>query len=359
MVEKIILFGSGNYAAQKMNFIRDNYEILGYVDNAVKPGKTEYEGEYTKLNPSDITFYDNDSKIILLSFKWYEMYSQLIEMGVDEKRILFGNTFKPSLDVVEKLLSDEDVALNSQNGSLVIEYNKQKVICANETEFKSFIRNIVSERDSFYKCLTDLPVKPFSKRFGIELGTAVDRIYIERFIESNSEYIKGTVMEIAELKYAQKYQNQIDQSLILHINGWGKNVIKGDFVTGEGIIENSVDCLICTQTLLCIYDIHSAIKNIYKMLKPGGCALFTVPGITQLSLYDYRNWGQYWSFTEQSARKMCMEAFDSDKISTKVYGNVKTAMSFLYGVCAESLSEIDFEYDDEQFQVIIGIRVVK
>lgn len=86
-------------------------------------------------------------------------------------------------------------------------------------------------------------------------------------------------------------------------------------------------------------------------------ALITVPGITQISMYDYRNWGQYWSFTKQSALKMCKKYFEDIKI--EIYGNVKTSIAFLYGIPAESLDISDFDYNDEQYQMVIGMKVKK
>ena len=79
----------------------------------------------------------------------------------------------------------------------------------------------------------------------------------------------------------------------------------------------------------------------------------------QISLYDYRNWGQYWSFTEQSIRALLKKYFAEENIDIQVYGNVKTAVGLLYGVCAENFSDEDFTYNDNQFQVIIGARVTK
>lgn len=52
-----------------------------------------------------------------------------------------------------------------------------------------------------------------------------------------------------------------------------------------------------------IYDFSSVVNNIYKMLKPGGVALITVAGISQLAREDAGNWGSYWSFEPDSLRK--------------------------------------------------------
>lgn len=358
-MEKAIIFGCGNYAKQKLGSVRKHYEIVGCIDNAVKPGlEKEFEGIVVR-NPIEIDSFGSDSKIVLLSFKWFEMFQQLNKANVDRDRLLFGALFSPYLDEVEKLYNENNIKIIPIENALKIQINNKEVNCYKKSEFDKCIREEIVRTSASCKALTDLPLQPISRRFGAEFGTPIDRIYIERFIRINSKYIKGTVMEIAEDKYSQKYEPQIDQLQILHVNGWGKDVIKGNFETGEGIIANSVDCLICTQTLLMIYDLDNSVKNIYALLKEGGTALITVPGITQISMYDYRNWGQYWSFTEKSFRRLLEKYFSPSDIEIKIYGNVKTAIGFLYGICAEEYSERDIDYSDSQYQVLIGARVTK
>lgn len=129
----------------------------------------------------------------------------------------------------------------------------------------------------------------------------------------------------------------------------GKNCIKGNLETGEGIAENSIDCFICTQTIQFIYDVHSVVRNIHRMLKPGGTALVTAHCLGQISLYDYHNWGEYWRFTDISMRRLFAEIFDENKVTVKLWGNIKTAIAFQYGLCAENLHEADFVFHDEQY----------
>lgn len=41
------------------------------------------------------------------------------------------------------------------------------------------------------------------------------------------------------------------------------------------------------------------------------------------------------------------------------YGNIKTTVAMLYGVCQEQLNKQDFEYNDEQYPLIVAARVQK
>ena len=198
-----------------------------------------------------------------------------------------------------------------------------------------------------------------SRAFGRELGTPIDRAYIDNFLENNKTDISRDVMEIAEDIYTVRYGTEVKKSYILHVNGWN-NSIKGNLATGEGIQSNLVDCIICTQTIQMIYEIEDALKNIYKLLKKDGVALITIHGISQLSMGDYNNWGEYWRITAKTAFRLAESAgFEPDNINVESFGNVKTVMCFLYGMCQEQLNKDDFMYNDEQFPLMICMRVKK
>lgn len=139
----------------------------------------------------------------------------------------------------------------------------------------------------------------------------------------------------------------------------GENAIKGNLETGEGIVENSVDCLICTQTIQFIYDLDSVAANIYKMLKPGGNALITAAGISYLSMYDYNNWGEYWKFTRLSMSKIFEKYFDKENIKVDTYGNSKIAMGMMYGLCKEDFRYEDLDYRDEQYPLTVVAKITK
>ena len=204
-----------------------------------------------------------------------------------------------------------------------------------------------------------LKTKPVSTVFGLDRGTPIDRFYIEQFLQHNSARITGTCIEIAENTYTKKYGKSVSKSLILHVKQSNNTDIIGDLQTGEGIPTEIADCFIMTQTLSFIYDLKATIKHSLQMLKPGGCLLITNPGITQLSRYDYDRWGQYWSFTDMSIRKLFEEFVPAENIKTFTYGNVKTASCFLYGLSLEDLSLKDLQYNDPNYQLVIAAVITK
>jgi ubiquinone/menaquinone biosynthesis C-methylase UbiE len=85
----------------------------------------------------------------------------------------------------------------------------------------------------------------------------------------------------------------------------GKNTtIIADLARANHIPSNTFECVICCQTLQCIYDVKAEITTLSRILKPGGVLLATFPGITQT--YDEEDWSDfwYWNFTRISAQKL-------------------------------------------------------
>lgn len=352
-MEEVIIFGTGRYYLSKKEDLQKKYKIVGFLDNAMKPGGSGKFEEIELYHPEDFALLP-EAPIFIMSAKFYEMSMQLLSLGVAKDRIRFGVNLMPYYDETERIFADLNLELWVEDHKLILQNTENTYSFADEKEYKEVLRELYIKRNLYIKLIADMPLKPISKRFGDEMGTPIDRYYIEKFLYDNQKYIHGSVMEIADNSYTMRFGKNVSNSYILHVNGWGKNVIKGNLATGEGISENAVDCLICTQTIQFIYDFSAVAANIYKILKPGGTALITAHGISQLSMYDYQNWGEYWRFTDMAMRKILCECFPKDSVEVCSYGNVKTTICFLYGLCIENLLESDFEYNDEQYPMVIA-----
>jgi glycosyltransferase involved in cell wall biosynthesis len=201
---------------------------------------------------------------------------------------------------------------------------------------------------------------PFSNDFGFDRGGAIDRFYIENFIEENSPVVKGAVLEIGDNEYTMKYgRDLVQQSDILHIDSSNnKATYVGDITNIPEIPSEKFDCIIFTQTLHLIYDFKSALHTCYRLLKPGGCLLLTVPGITPV---DRGPWKDYWlwSFTDTAMKKVMTETFNGSVVEVKTYGNVYVASAFLYGMGLSEFKEDVLKHHDPSYQVIISVKAIK
>jgi hypothetical protein len=198
-------------------------------------------------------------------------------------------------------------------------------------------------------------LEPVSREFGFDRGKPVDRWYIERFLSEHRADVRGAVLEVAESTYTQWYgDGEVARADVLHHTGNTDSTLVGDLTTGEGLPSARYDCFICTQTLPFIYDVHAAVRGIASVLKPGGVVLATVPGMSQVSREDKRDWGDWWRFTSQGTERLFSEAFCD--VQTKAHGNVLAASAFLYAYSAEELTEQELEYHDPEYELLITVR---
>ena len=357
MKEQICVFGVGSYYSSKKQTIVDKYEIVTYIDNRVPSGKKEFCDGKTVYNPEDWLKIGAELKVVLMAADWFGMWLQLKSYNFSSDQIILAYDIKPFYDRTEEIIAENSISFKLCDKWISVECDGKESIIKNKNEYKIYLDSLVHKVDYMVDAIANMSMFPSSSRFGLERGKPIDRVFIEKFIERNKKFIRGTVIEIGDDRYMKQYSEYIDDPKIMHVNGWGG--MKGNLATGEGIIEDYADCLICTQTLQHIYDLRSCIHNIYKLLKPGGTALITNGCIGELSLYDYHNWGEYWKFTDMAASKLFSECFDSKNVEVTTYGNVKAAIAFLYGLCAEEVPNETFEYQDEQYPMVVTIRAIK
>lgn len=203
-------------------------------------------------------------------------------------------------------------------------------------------------------------LEPLSSCFGYDRGTPIDRYYIENFLAAHQEDIKGHTLEIGDASYTKRFGgDRFKQIDVLHVTeGNPQATIIADLSNADQIPSNTFDCFILTQTLQFIYDIPQAIETIYRILKPGGVILATVPGISQIADDE---WGEswYWALTKLSATKLFAEVFPPENIEVAAYGNVLATTAFLQGMAAEELKPHELAHSDRQYQMLITIRAVK
>jgi SAM-dependent methyltransferase len=203
-------------------------------------------------------------------------------------------------------------------------------------------------------------LKPISQQFGFDRGQPIDRYYMENFLSRQSEHIHGFVLEIGDNFYTYKFGgDRVTKSDVLHaVEGNPNATIIGDLSDAEHIPSNTFDCFILTQTLQYVYDLRSGLKTIYRILKPGGIVLVTLPSITPLSDAEWNNYW-YWGFTTVSAQKLFEEVFPKTNVEVETYGNVLAATAFIQGLATQELTKAELDYRDPSYQVLITVKAVK
>ena len=203
-------------------------------------------------------------------------------------------------------------------------------------------------------------LNPLSRLFGYDRGLPVDRYYIERFLAEETGSIRGRVLEVGDDCYTRRFGgDRVTHSDVLHVHhGNPQATIVADLSDGKEIPSDCFDCVILTQTLHVIYDVHNAIRTLHRILKPGGILLATVPGISQIDHYEWaEQW--YWSFTTRSSRRLFGEVFSADRVTIQAYGNVRAATAFLYGLATEELRCEELDYRDRDYELLITAKAIK
>jgi len=202
---------------------------------------------------------------------------------------------------------------------------------------------------------------PLCGEFGFDRGTPIDRYYVREFLAPYQQLVHGTCLEVAEDRYSTWLGgDRISKLEILHLTGEdGDATIIGDLTDLTEVPDATFDTIIATQTLPFIYDLQSAVRELYRLLKPGGTCLATVSGISQISAYDMARWGEFWRFTNLSARRLFSEMFGSDRVEVQSFGNAATATAFLQGVAAEELDPELLDANHPLYQVLIGVKATK
>lgn len=202
---------------------------------------------------------------------------------------------------------------------------------------------------------------PITRSFGFERGLPVDRLYIEAFLASHAADIHGAVLEVGDSGYTQRFGRDVDQAAVLDFPRAANPAatLIADLGVSAQFPADAYDCFICTQTLLFVQNLAVAVQSIHRLLRPGGVALITVPGISQIVRENMDREGDFWRFTSRGCRDLFTPVFGREAVQVQAFGNVLSATAFLYGLAAEDLHAEELDVHDPDYELLIGARVQK
>lgn len=202
---------------------------------------------------------------------------------------------------------------------------------------------------------------PISRIWGLDRGVPIDRYYIEGFLKQNASVIRGDVLEAQNDSYARRYGgDSVARCDVLSVSSANTlATIVANLEEAGNIPDNVYDCVILTQTLHLVYKVDAAVRTLHRILRPGGAALVTIPGISKVTVDQAENWCSQWAFTPHSATTAFGEVFGMENVEVKAHGNVLAAVAFLHGLASAELRKSELDYADAEYPVIIEIRAVK
>ncbi len=219
---------------------------------------------------------------------------------------------------------------------------------------------VVNERPAETPGANEAAPTPLSRQFGLDRGLPIDRHYIEDFLHTWRDDIRGRVLEVGGDEYTRRFGgSRVAEHDVLSLVDTPSTTIVGDLTRAATLPEAAYDCFILTQTLPFIFDVSAALRSAWRALKPGGVLLLTVPGISQVSQYDSERWGDYWRFTPQAVQRLLTGPFAAAEVALRTYGNVRSAAALLEGRAAHELRPIELEHVDPDYPVIVAARASK
>jgi SAM-dependent methyltransferase len=199
---------------------------------------------------------------------------------------------------------------------------------------------------------------PFSREFGYDRGTPIDRYYIERFLSTHSQDVRGTVLEVKDSTYTAQFGQDVFRSEVLDVDPSNPHAtIIADLAAADAIEDESFDCFILTQTLQFVYDSKSAVRHAHRVLRQGGVLLVTLPIVSPI--VEEAGLRDYWRFTPASCRRLFGDVFGPDSVEISIDGNVLSSIAFFAGVAQEELDGSDLDQRDARFPTIACVRAVK
>ena len=201
---------------------------------------------------------------------------------------------------------------------------------------------------------------PVSRNWGSERGRPVDRHYIHRFLADHAGDVRGHVLEMLDAGLTTTYgAERVERSDVLDIDpGNARATLVADLRMAEHLPADVYDCFILTQTLHLIDDMPSALQTAYRLLKPGGVLLATLPCASMVA-EEYGAKGDHWRVTEAGARSLFERVFHPADVAVRSHGNVLTLTAFLYGLSCDDLDAGEFADDDPAYPLLVTVRAHK
>jgi SAM-dependent methyltransferase len=201
------------------------------------------------------------------------------------------------------------------------------------------------------------PAEPLSRRFGLDRGRPVDRVFIEAFLERNAEDVRGRVLEIHEPTYTSRFGGgRVTQADVVDASRSNpRATLVGDLREPGWLPERAFDCMIVTQTLQATADPVGVLRALGAALAPGGVLLASFAGVSHRSMPGEEDgFRDLWRFTSDGVRELCARA--GLRADVEAHGNLAACAAFLYGMAEHETDPVAFAGDDPDYELVVLAR---
>lgn len=199
---------------------------------------------------------------------------------------------------------------------------------------------------------------PVSINWGFDRGTPIDRYFIERFLRDRGGDITGRVLEVKDDTYTQRFGAGVTSADVLDVDADNPAAtVVADLTHAPQIPDDRYDCIVLTQTLHLVYDVHAAVSECRRILRPGGTLLVTMPSLSRCSRELLHS--DFWRITPAGAARLFGDAFGAEQVEVSSSGNAVLAAAFLMGVAVEEVSPRVLHRMDPLFPMVVTVRASK
>jgi SAM-dependent methyltransferase len=197
---------------------------------------------------------------------------------------------------------------------------------------------------------------PFSRHFGFERGTPVDRHYLHRFLEAERASITGDVLEIQGDGHTRRFGQALGVVHTVDINPDFAATYTCDLALADGIIpSNRYDAFLLPNTLCVLRDIEGCLRQALRVVRPGGVVLATTATFVPLN----PDTPDYWRLTAEGWRELAARVWDGHAVTIEAHGNCLASVAAMLGLAAEELTEPELDVQDPLYPVLVTLKVVK
>lgn len=195
-------------------------------------------------------------------------------------------------------------------------------------------------------------LRPFSDNFGWDRGTPVDRYYVDRFFARHRADITGDVLEIDRNIYTRRYGNDLRTVHSVDISPASEPTFLCDLAHCESILPSEAyDCVLLPCTLQHFRELELCLRNVLRVVKPGGVVLANAAGLFRLDEVGL----DFWRPTPDGWREMLRNAWPDCEVIVEGEGNCLAVVAINLGLALEELRPEELDNYDARFPVVTNI----
>lgn len=200
-----------------------------------------------------------------------------------------------------------------------------------------------------------LGVPPLSERWGADRGQPIHRRYIEEFLGRHQLDVRGRCLEFNDRRYTDQFSGGRATTVdVIHLHpGNPEATIIADLTKPNPIPDAAFDAIICSHVLHIVFDLGAIVRELHRILAPGGTLLVAVPAISMAG----PEYPELWRFTPLGLRRTLEVAFPPEAVEVVAFGCSLTAAAEIRGVVAEEMREAELDQHDVRFAVEVCARV--